>query len=197
VSLVERSRDRRLRRAGARAPRVLAAGLLAATVAACGSGTGSGGGSDHADADVAFATNMIPHHAQGVEVAKLAATHASSSRIKQLATQISAEQVPEISQMQSLLAEWGEPPASTSMAGMASMPGMFTDQQMAQLNAATGPAFDRLFLQLMIVHDQGGVTMARAEMSDGVDSDATTLAQNIDDAQEYAIPVLKQLLTQA
>ena len=177
---------------------MLAAGLLSATLAACGTSTGSGDGSDHADADVTFATMMIPHHAQGIEVAKLAATHASSSRIKQLATQISAEQVPEISQMQSLLAEWGEPPASTTgMPGMASMPGMLTDQQMAQLNAATGPAFDRLFLQLMIVHDQGGIAMARTEMSDGLDSEAVTLAQNIDDAQEYAIPVLQQLLTQS
>ncbi len=175
------------------------AGVLVASAAACGAGGDPGGSSPHADADVAFATTMIPHHAQGVEVAKLAATHASSSRIRQLATQISAEQVPEISQMQSLLAGWGEPPASTTgMAGMpgtASMPGMVTDQQMAQLNAATGPAFDRLFLQVMIVHDQGGVTMARTEMSDGLDSEATTLAQNIDDAQEYAIPVLQQLLT--
>lgn len=169
---------------------MLAAGLLALGVTACGTGSDGGG---HTDADVAFATMMVPHHTQGIEIAKLAATRAASSRIKQLATQISAEQGPEIQQMQSLLSGWGEPaaPATSTMAGMA---GMMTDQQMAQLTGATGPAFDRLFLQLMILHDQGGIAMAHTELSDGRDADAATLAQNISDAQEYAVPVLQQLL---
>lgn len=180
-----------------RRARAFAAALLAVALTACGAPAASTDDSPYDDADVAFATNMIPHHAQGIEVAKLAATHASSPRIKQLALQISAEQGPEIVQMQSLLAGWGQPPAATVMAGMpgmASMPGMLTDQQMAQLGAATGPAFDHAFLQLMIVRDQGGITMAQAELDDGRDTDATTLAQNIADAQEYAVPVLQQLL---
>ena len=180
-----------------RLSRALVAGALGAGLAACAAAAPSTAAPAAPTADVTFATNMIPHHAQGVAVATLAATHAASPRIKRLATQISAEQVPEISQMQSMLAGWGAPPASTDMAGMpamASMPGMLSDGQMAQLGAATGPAFDRLFLQLMIVHDQGGITMARTEMTDGRDPDATTLAQNIDDAQEYAVPVLQQLL---
>ena len=39
------------------------------------------------------------------------------------------------------------------------MPGMLTDEQLAQLDAARGMAFDRLFLTLMIQHHEGAVTM--------------------------------------
>ncbi len=176
-------------------------GVLVLALAACGGGTGSGDGAgdDHNAADVTFATAMIPHHAQGMAMAKLAATRSGSSKLTQLAVQISAEQPPEIYQMQSLLADWGSPAApADGTSGMAGMPGMglgmMTDAQLAQLTAATGPAFDRLFLQRMSAHDQGGIALARTERADGGNADATTLAQNIDDAQEYAVPLLQQLL---
>lgn len=41
------------------------------------------------------------------------------------------------------------------------MPGMLTDAQMKQLDAARGPEFDRLFLSLMIQHHRGAVTMVK------------------------------------
>jgi uncharacterized protein (DUF305 family) len=41
------------------------------------------------------------------------------------------------------------------------MPGMLTPEQMAQLAAATGTEFDRLFLQGMIGHHQGALTMVK------------------------------------
>lgn len=182
--------------------RILVAGVLTATLAACGnSGTGNNTGSDtgggHDDADVAFATSMIPHHAQAIAMSKLAATNAARADVKRLATQISAEQGPDIYLMQSLLSDWGRPaaPTASGMPGMGSMAlGMLTDQQMAQLTSTTGPAFDRMFLQLMILHDQGGIEMANTELADGRDADASTLAQNIKDAQEYAIPLLQHLI---
>jgi len=39
------------------------------------------------------------------------------------------------------------------------MPGMLTPAEMAALAAATGPTFDRLFLEGMIRHHQGALTM--------------------------------------
>lgn len=39
------------------------------------------------------------------------------------------------------------------------MPGMLTEAQLAQLDAARGADFDRLFLTFMIQHHRGAVTM--------------------------------------
>jgi uncharacterized protein (DUF305 family) len=39
------------------------------------------------------------------------------------------------------------------------MPGMLSAEQLAQLDRARGPEFDRLFLRFMIQHHQGAVTM--------------------------------------
>ncbi|HEY0813541.1 MAG TPA: DUF305 domain-containing protein [Pseudonocardia sp.] len=171
-------------------------------------------GSDFDDADVTFASSMVPHHAQAVVMARMAPGHGASAHVKELAQQITAEQIPEIVQMQDLLAEWGKPAAPTAsmtspgatggMAGMGGMDGtdvtqtltegMMTDQQMQDLNAASGPTFDRLFLQMMINHHNGGVAMAHTELSDGDNGDAQTIAENISDTQLAQITLMRQLL---
>lgn len=157
------------------------------------------------DADVLFATEMIPHHQQAVAMAKLAPAHGASRPVQEVASQIAAEQIPEIAQLQGMLAEWGQAaPTAAPMAGMHGMdggsaladaaPGMMTDAEMTQLEAASGPAFDRAFLQMMITHHQGALTMAKAELSDGRDPDATLMAQNISDAQQVSIELMQRLL---
>ena len=157
------------------------------------------------DADVLFATEMIPHHRQAVAMAKLATGHGASRPVQEVASQITAEQVPEIAQLQGMLAEWGQSaPAAASTDGMPGMggggeladaaPGMMTDDEMTRLEAATGPAFDRAFLQMMITHHQGALTMAKAELADGRDPDATLMAQNISDAQQASIELMQRPL---
>lgn len=158
------------------------------------------------DADVLFATEMIPHHQQAVAMAKMAPAHGASRSVLEVASQISAEQVPEIVQLQGMLAEWGQAaPTAAPMAGMHGMdggaaladaaPGMMTDDEMTQLESATGPAFDHAFLQMMITHHQGALTMAKAELSDGRDPNATLMAQNISDAQQAGIELMQRLLS--
>jgi uncharacterized protein (DUF305 family) len=73
-------------------------------------------------------------------------------------------------------------------------PGMMTDDEMTQLQTTTGPAFDHAFLQMMITHHQGALTMAKAELADGRDPDATLMAQNISDAQQASIELMQRLL---
>jgi uncharacterized protein (DUF305 family) len=158
------------------------------------------------DADVLFATEMIPHHQQAVAMAKLAPAHGASRPVQEVASQISAEQIPEIAQLRGMLAEWDQSPAPTAgpMKGMPGMdgggaladaaPGMMTDDEMTRLQAATGPAFDRAFLQMMITHHQGALTMAKAELADGRDADAMLMAQNISDAQQASIELMQRLL---
>ena len=160
------------------------------------------------DADVLFATQMIPHHEQAVAMAKLAPAHGASRPVQEIASQISAEQIPEIAQLQGMLAEWDQPiasaPTAAPMRGMPGMdgggalaaaaPGMMTDQEMTQLESATGPAFDRAFLKMMITHHQGALTMAGSELADGRDQDAMLMAQNISDAQQASIELMQRLL---
>ena len=115
-------------------------------------------------ADVMFAQMMIPHHQQAVEMSTLAETKASSPEIKELAAEIKAAQQPEIDQMTAWLEEWGMPVLSMDEAmgdhGGHGMSGMLTDEQMQQLADASGPEFDRLFAEFMILHHEGAIDMA-------------------------------------
>jgi uncharacterized protein (DUF305 family) len=175
-------------------------GLL--LVAACGAPDNR----PYDDADVLFATEMIPHHQQAVAMAKLAPAHGASRPVQEVASQISAEQIPEIAQLRGMLAEWDQAagPTAAPMAGMPGMgggtalgaaaPGMMTDDEMTRLESAGGPAFDHAFLQMMITHHQGALTMAKAELADGRDPEAMLMAQNISDAQQASIELMQRLL---
>lgn len=152
----------------------------------------------HNAADVSFATDMIPHHAQALEMAKMALTKASSPQVKQLAQMIENEQTPEISAMSGWLKGWNKPVPDTSMSGMhmgsMDMPGMMTDADMAKLDSSTGAVFDKLFLTRMITHHTGALTMANTELSAGQNSDAKTLAKSIIAGQSKEITQMKTLL---
>lgn len=118
-------------------------------------------------ADVHFLSGMIGHHAQAIQMAGWAPTHGASAAVRVLCERIVVAQNDEIAFAQRWLREHNEfvPPADPRghvMPGMDHpmlMPGMLTPGQMAQLDAARGPEFDRLFLTFMIQHHQGALTM--------------------------------------
>ena len=157
--------------------------------------------SDFNDADVTFATGMIPHHRQAVEMAKLAGTRAKSPQVTALAMQIMNAQDPEIRTMSNWLTTWGKPVPSdhSSMSGMdmsssGSMPGMMSGADMDKLKKATGADFDKMFLTMMIAHHQGAIEMANTEKSSGMNADAIALAQQIEEAQTTEITTMQGLL---
>jgi uncharacterized protein (DUF305 family) len=121
-------------------------------------------GVGHTAADVRFMQGMIGHHAQALEMVALAATHSRNEGLKQLALRIEVSQADEMQMMRQWLGRRGEPlpDAHAHHAVHGRMPGMLTPEQMSQLAAARGPAFDRLFLQGMIQHHQGALTMVKA-----------------------------------
>ena len=177
----------------------------ASGLAACGDDDdGSGGTADngHAQADVAFAQGMIPHHEQAIEMAQLAEGRVSSPEVKQLAADIEAAQGPEIETMTGWLEDWGEDiPAGGSMEGMDhgdmsgdQMPGMMSAADMDRLGAASGAEFDRMFLTLMIEHHEGAIEMARTERSDGEYAEAVDLAKKIEVDQTAEIATMEKLL---
>ncbi|MFE3449947.1 DUF305 domain-containing protein [Nonomuraea sp. NPDC059194] len=144
------------------------------------------------EADVTFAQMMIPHHQQAVEMAELAETRAEDPEIKELAKKIKAAQDPEIQTMQGWLKAWGKPEPTGGMHH--SMPGIMTEEQMKELEAAKGVAFDKRFAELMIAHHQGAIEMARTEQKAGADPAAKELAETIETTQQAEIAQLRTLL---
>ena len=118
-------------------------------------------------ADVQFIAGMIDHHAQAVLMGGWAPSHGASASVRALCERIVVAQRDEIVFMQRWLRERHEAvppgdPQGHTMPGMDHpmlMPGMLTPEQLAQLDAARGPEFDRLFLKFMIQHHQGAITM--------------------------------------
>lgn len=121
------------------------------------------------EADVLFMSGMIPHHAQAIVMANLADENSDSDDIRLLAERIIVSQRDEIIMMQQWLRDHDLPvPAADAThltmqhSGMTHemlMPGMLTDEELAQLRAARGVAFDRLLLRFMIRHHEGALTM--------------------------------------
>ena len=126
----------------------------------------------YSNADVDFMAGMIPHHAQAVIMAGWAPTHGAREDVAILCARMTVEQRDEIALMQTWLRDRGQtvPDATSTRHKMVMngvehdmlMPGMLTDKEMAALDGARGPAFDRLFLTGMIKHHQGAIDMVDA-----------------------------------
>jgi len=155
-------------------------------------------------ADVRFMSNMIAHHAQAIDIARWAPTHGASSSLQILAERVINAQKDEIALMQRWLRERQLPVpearATMTMGGtehVHQMPGMLTAEQLAQLDAARGKEFDRLFLQLMIQHHQGAVAMVQELVSSqgaALDETVFKLASDINADQATEIDRMQQML---
>jgi uncharacterized protein (DUF305 family) len=218
MSSIKRAVRRPLRRRLA-AVGVVAAGSL--LLAACGNdddmsgmdhgtqssapahGTGKeASDADFNDADVTFAQGMIPHHQQAIVMSELAEGRASDAEIKKLAGQIEKAQGPEIKTLQGWLKSWGKPTATESMPGMDhskhgdmdGMAGMMSEQDMKDLAAAKGTAFDRSFAEMMVEHHKGAITMAEDELKNGKNADAKKLAGAIIKGQSAEVAQFEKIL---
>ncbi|WP_433173713.1 DUF305 domain-containing protein [Actinoallomurus sp. CA-150999] len=146
----------------------------------------------HNAQDVMFAQMMIPHHQQAITMAEQAATKASSPEVKKLAARIENAQQPEIDKMTGWLKDWGA--AMPSPGGMHMGDGMMSEQDMKKLGTLSGKAFDKAFLQMMIKHHQGAITMAKTEQAQGSNADAKALASSIISSQSAEITTMQNLL---
>jgi uncharacterized protein (DUF305 family) len=161
-------------------------------------------------ADVAFMQGMIGHHAQAIVMAGWAPTHGARDDVRILAERIKVAQTDEIAMMQRWLRDRHEAVpdadahhehAGMDMPGMPPMmPGMLTAEQFAQLDAARGPEFDRLFLTFMIGHHQGAVTMVRqllAVPAAGQDDDVFRFVADVNVDQTTEIDRMRGMLSTA
>jgi uncharacterized protein (DUF305 family) len=125
--------------------------------------------------DAGFARDMGAHHLQGVEMANLALERSDDPAVRGLAFDMAETQQNQVGRMQGWLSLWdlpftsgermawmsgGEHSGHGAMPAGALMPGMASDEELADLRAASGEEFDVLFLQLMTRHHQGGFDMA-------------------------------------
>ena len=144
-------------------------------------------------ADVRFMQGMIGHHAQALDMTALVPSHSSSDSIRKLAQRIELSQADEIKMMQEWLTRHGQqvPDGHAHHApGARLMPGMLTAGEMARLAQARGPEFDRLFLEFMIKHHEGALTMVQdlfAQPGAGQESDIFAFASDVDADQRIEI----------
>ena len=155
------------------------------------------------DGDAAFMQMMIPHHGQALVMSDLAADRASSPEVLRLAERIRAAQGPEIIAMASWLdgRDLPVPKAAEDAShwdhaahGHDGMTGMLTPEQLEELEAADGAAFDRLFLEGMIRHHQGAIDMSTDVARTGSDRQVAELSVDIMSGQQAEIDIMRGLL---
>jgi len=175
-------------------------------------------------ADIRFMQGMIMHHGQAVEMCDLIPTHTKDPKVLELGRRIGLSQTTEMAFMKQWLTDRGQPlddpamkmggmdmkgmtgmdmGAGMDMAGMdmdmPPMPGMLTHKQMDALRAARGPEFDRLFLNGMMQHHGGALTMVRDlfnQPSAVQDPTLFDFATDVDNTQTAEIDLMHRLLVQ-
>lgn len=166
------------------------------------------GAAAYTAADVHFMSGMIYHHAQAVLMAGWAPTHGASHALRALCERIVVGQRDEIALMKRWLEDRHEPvphaelpdSAHMMMPGMDSsmlMPGMLTAAELDRLDRARGPEFDRLFLQGMIRHHQGAITMVNqlfASRGAGEEEPVFRFAANVFADQTTEIERMQRML---
>lgn len=146
--------------------------------------------------DSMFSQMMIPHHKQALEMSALVPERTDNPEVLALAAAIEAAQAPEIEQMTAWLVGWGLPTEIDMELHRehVGMEGMLTEEQLAALAAASGPEFDRLWLEGMIAHHEGAVVMAETVVAAGAHPPTVALAVEIIEAQETEIELMQALL---
>ncbi|MEZ5289615.1 MAG: DUF305 domain-containing protein [Vicinamibacterales bacterium] len=151
------------------------------------------------EADIKFMQGMIGHHAQALEMTALIPDRTARPEMKLLGQRISISQADEIEMMKTWLRRRGQEIPSEHAHHMPGgmMPGMLTDEQMAELAAAKGEKFDELFLTGMIQHHEGALTMVDELFKTpgaGQEGDINAFAADVDSDQRMEINRMRALL---
>jgi uncharacterized protein (DUF305 family) len=151
-------------------------------------------------ADVKFMQGMIHHHAQAIDMVALLSTRTNDPRMKLLAKRIEVSQNDEIGMMRRWLTARGQQvpgPHAHHEPGAPIMPGMLAADEMAKLAAAKGTEFDRLFLEGMIKHHNGALTMVEelfASPGAAQESEIFGFAADVDADQRMEIDRMAAML---
>jgi uncharacterized protein (DUF305 family) len=154
----------------------------------------------HTAAEIRFMQGMIGHHAQALEMTALIPSRTAREDMLLLGKRIEISQADEIQMM----ADWLKARSLTvpdehahHAQGATLMPGMLTAAEMARLADANGEEFDRLFLEFMIKHHEGALTMVEALFATagaGQQSDIFAFATDVDTDQRMEIDRMGAML---
>lgn len=189
----------KIRTAATTAALALLLALVGCAPAGSGSGAPAGDPAGANMADVMFAQMMIPHHEQAIEMSDLLlAKEEVDPEVAALAERIKAAQQPEIELMEGWLEDWGAdmPHGDMGHDDMGHGDGMMSQADMDALEDAGGAEASALFLEQMIVHHEGAIDMAEAQIDDGENADAIALAEKIVVDQTAEIEEMEQLLAE-
>jgi uncharacterized protein (DUF305 family) len=137
--------------------------------------------SDHNQADVFFVHRMIEHEAQAAEAAKLVDGRTDNATVVKLAKAIQDTTAAETPQLTALE---GPRDAAKPAGTNESIPGAIKPDKLAELTGLTGNKFLNGWLDTMIVHHRGAITIAETELAQGKFAEAKALARKIIDARQ-------------
>jgi uncharacterized protein (DUF305 family) len=140
---------------------------------------------------------MIAHHAQAIYMSHLAARHGADPRFLRFAVKIDQSQTAEIRLMRGWLVDHGQAAPDTSSYRTIMMAGMLTAEELGELASLEGRGFDRRFLELMIRHHEGALSMVAdlfATPRAGQEIDINVLANDIHAVQTAEIGLMRQML---
>ena len=150
--------------------------------------------------DLHFIDMMIMHHQEAAEMADLAKTKSANPKVKAFATKTAADQQKDIGTLQAHRNHWyaGKPimdPATMESTMKSMHPGMNMNMEETRrsLRAATGGAFDRLFLDTMIHHHMMGVDMAKEATNKAEHSELKDFARTAVTKQTAEIAEMNRL----
>lgn len=158
---------------------------LLAVAAGCGdddsrSSAGSQNGPGNG-VDLAFVSDMIPHHEGAVEMARVAVERGDSDFVKELGNTIARTQAQEIEELKDLKRTLGN--AGVEPTAMSHQMGTESDASMLR----TAEPFDQAFIDMMVPHHRDAILMAREVLQKGENADVRKLAEAIISAQSTEI----------
>jgi uncharacterized protein (DUF305 family) len=150
-----------------------------------------------AKADTAFVQGMIRHHEQALAMTELVSDRTTNEDLHRFAERIEISQLDEIAQMEQWLHD--RRVLESDHDDHALMPGMLTEIQFGELDAASGDEFDRLFLEYMIQHHEGALTMVKSLLEGGYAQDPALyqIVSHVDGDQRIEINRMTRMLSEA
>lgn len=169
-----------------------------------GAGSSSAAATPPNGTDLLFATMMVSHHAQAVRMSRtLLSKPEVPERVAAIARFIAADQQREIDEMNAWLQAWGrapvdpdDPAVARQHGAAAASHGMLTEAQLTEAAAAAAPAATRLYLQQMIEHHVGAITMARSVLDAGRNVYVRNLARHIINEQSSENDAMRRILAE-
>jgi len=154
-------------------------------------------GALYTEADVHFMQGMIAHHAQAIYMSRMAVDRGANPRLLKFANKIDQSQQAEIRLMQDWLVANKQSAPDTNSWRTMTMPGMLTPAQLATLDSARGPEFDKQFLHLMIQHHEGALKMVADLLATPLaaqDVDVSVFANDVVTVQTAEIDTMNEML---